>query len=325
MDMYLVTGAAGFIGFHLSLKLLKKNKTVIGLDNINDYYGRKIKYDRIKILRKFKKFRFFKLDLNNNKILKNKISKFKKKIEIKVHLAGQAGVRYSIINPRIYIKDNILSYVNLLDFFKDSSKIKLILYASSSSIYGELNSKNSISAKPQNQPISVYSASKLSMELISNAYNSLYNLKFVGIRFFTVYGPWGRPDMFYYKFLKHIYNKKLIKIFNFGNHKRSFTYIDDVIDNLLRIINKFRNSKKSICEVFNIGNPNSIELKKFIKIIEDKVDRKALKKYTKKNLGEVTTTKANINRERKIFNHKIKIPVGKGVEKFIRWYQTYNK
>ena len=323
--MYLITGAAGFIGFHISLKLLRTNNTVIGVDNINNYYDQKIKHNRVKILKQFPKFKFFKIDLNNRKHFSKNINKYRNKIKIIIHLAGQAGVRYSIINPASYIQNNIMSYVQLLEFFKKSSKIRLIMYASSSSIYGEIGSKTSLSSQPQTNPISVYSASKLSMELISNAYNSLYNLKFVGIRFFTVYGPWGRPDMFYYKFLKHIYNKKLIKIFNFGNHKRSFTYIDDVIDNLFRIINKFRNSKKSICEVFNIGNPNSIELKKFIKIIEDKVDRKALKKYTKKNLGEVTTTKANINRERKIFNHKIKVPVGKGVEKFIRWYQTYNK
>ena len=198
--MYLVTGAAGFIGFHLSLELLKKNKPVIGIDNINNYYDQKIKYDRLKILKKFSKFKFYKIDLNSKKNLYKKINKYKNKIEIIIHLAGQAGVRYSIINPSSYIQNNIMSYVQLLEFFKDSSKIKLIIYASSSSIYGEVGSKISLSSRPQTNPISVYSASKLSMELISKAYNSLYKMNFIGIRFFSVYGLWGRPDRFYFKF-----------------------------------------------------------------------------------------------------------------------------
>ena len=321
--MYLITGSAGFIGFHLSLTLLKKGHHVIGLDSINNYYDKKIKYDRLKILKKFKNFRFLKIDLSKQNIISKKIKKFVNKIEIIIHLAGQAGVRYSLINPNAYINDNILSHVNLLECFKKSKKIKLILYASSSSVYGEKNSNNSASSSPQVNPISVYSASKLSMELISKSYNSLYNLKSIGLRFFSVYGPWGRPDMFYYKFLKHILNNKPISIFNYGNHKRSFTYIDDAILNILKIVKKFKNNKNNVCDVFNIGNPNSISLKKLILVLEKKIKKKAVKKYIKKNPEEVIMTKASIIREKKIFNHEINVTLESGVEKFVDWYKKY--
>ena len=321
--MYLITGAAGFIGFHISLELLKKNKVVIAIDNINNYYDKKIKYDRIKILKKFPKFKFFKIDLNDKKYLHKKINKYKNKIKVIIHLAGQAGVRYSIINPSSYIKNNIMSYVQLLEFFKNSSKINLIMYASSSSIYGEVGAKNSLSSQPQTNPISVYSASKLSMELISNAYHSLYKKNFVGIRFFSVYGPWGRPDMFYSKFLRNLKEKKSTEIYNFGNHHRSFTYIDDVILNLMKIINKFKNPKKNVCDVFNIGNPNSTSLKKFIKVLETKYGEKGNKKYTKKHLGDLITTRSNVEREKKIFKHEIKISLNKGIEKLVNWHRSY--
>ena len=321
--MYLVTGAAGFIGFHLSLAILKKGHSVVGLDNVNDYYNKKIKYDRLKILKKFSKFHFLKVDLSNKKALHNKINKYKKKVSIIIHLAGQAGVRYSIINPMTYIKNNIMSYINLLDFFKNKKNIKLIIYASSSSIYGDLSSKKTISSEPQVNPISVYSASKLSMELISKVYHHIYTMSFIGIRFFSVYGPWGRPDMFYLKFLNSLKNNKKIKIYNHGKHYRSFTYIDDVISNLFKVINKFSNSKKKICDVFNIGNPNSIYLKKFIDILEKKMGKKAKKLYISKQLGDLVTTKSNIIREKKIFNHQTKTTLSKGSEKLIKWFNSY--
>ena len=323
--MYLITGAAGFIGFHACLKLLKGKKAVIGLDNINNYYDQKIKYNRLKILKEFPNFIFLKVDLNNKKKFYKKIGKYKNKIKVIIHLAGQAGVRYSIVNPISYISNNIMAYIHLLEFFKDSTKIKLILYASSSSIYGEINSKNSLSSKAQTNPASVYSASKLSMELISNAYHSLYKKNFIGVRFFSVYGPWGRPDMFYFKFLKNIKNNKLIEIYNFGNHYRSFTYIDDITLNLMKIINKFGNHKKRICDVFNIGNPNSVSLKKFIKVLEAKYGKKGNKKYTRKHPGDLTITRSNVEREKNIFNHEIRVSLKLGVEKLVNWHQKYYK
>jgi len=323
--MYLVTGAAGFIGFHLSLSLLKKQKTVIGIDNINNYYNTKIKLDRLKILKKYPKFKFFKIDLRNKNSLQKKLSKYKNKIEIIIHLAGQAGVRYSIINPITYIENNIISYINLLEFFKNKSKPKLIIYASSSSIYGEKGSKKSISSNIQNNPISIYSTSKLTMELISKVYNHIYKMNFIGVRFFSVYGPWGRPDMFYLKFLRKIKLKKTIDIYNYGKHYRSFTYIDDVILNLFKIIKKFGKKNINICDVFNIGNPASIHLKSLINLIEKKMKIKARKKFIKKQPGDLTLTKSLIDREKRIFGHKIKTNLNNGIEKLIKWHDNYYK
>tara|TARA_B100000700_G_scaffold327227_1_gene441171 strand:- start:205 stop:1176 length:972 start_codon:yes stop_codon:yes gene_type:complete len=321
--MYLVTGAAGFIGFHLSLFLLKKQKSVVGIDNINNYYNKKIKFDRLKILKKYPNFKFFKIDLKNKKTLSKKISKYKNKIDIIIHLAGQAGVRYSINNPITYIENNIISYINLLEFFKDESKPKLIIYASSSSIYGEKGSKESNSSKIQNNPISIYSASKLTMELISKVYNHLYKINFIGIRFFSVYGPWGRPDMFYLKFLERIKLKKTIYIYNYGKHYRSFTYIDDVVLNLFKIINKFGKKNINICDVFNIGNPISIHLKSLINIIEKKIGIKAKKKFVKKQPGDLTLTKSLVEREKRIFGHKTTTKLNYGIDELIKWYNNY--
>ncbi len=323
--MYLVTGSAGFIGFHLCLFLLKKQKNVIGIDNINNYYNKKIKLDRLKILKKYPNFKFYKIDLKNEKRLFRSINKYKKKIKIIIHLAGQAGVRYSIINPITYVENNIIAYINLLEFFKNSSKNTLIIYASSSSIYGEKGSKKSISSIIQNNPISVYSASKLTMELISKVYNHIYKIKFIGIRFFSVYGPWGRPDMFYFKFLQNIKLKKQINIYNFGRHYRSFTYIDDVILNLSKIINKFSKINTNICDVFNIGNPKSISLMKLITTIEKKLNVRAKKKFIKKQLGDLTLTKSNINREKKAFGHITNTTLDDGIDNLINWHEDYYK
>ena len=321
--MHLVTGAAGFIGFHLSLSLLKKKQKVIGVDNINNYYNTKIKHERLKLLKKFPNFTFFKLDLKNKNNISKRLNKYKNKIKVIVHLAGQAGVRYSIKNPITYIENNIISYVHLLEFFKNNNNLKLIIYASSSSIYGETGSKNGMSSKPQTNPISVYSASKLSMELISKVYNHLYKINIIGIRFFSVYGPWGRPDMFYFKILDKLRLNETLKIYNYGKHYRSFTYIDDVVSNLSKIIKKFKSKRKSINDVFNIGNPSSIYLKDFINIVEKKIGRKVKKKFINKQLGDLTVTKSNIIREKKIFNHQVNVNLNEGINKLINWYNNY--
>ena len=233
----LVTGCAGFIGFHLIKKLIKLNYKIIGVDNLNNYYDVKIKKKRLNILNKKKNFKFLHHDLKNKKSLK----KITKDIRYIYHFAGQAGVRYSIKSPIDYINDNIIAYINLLEYYKDSKKLKAIFYASSSSVYGD--EKKSISSNLPKKPISVYAVSKLSMELLSQAYFSLYRMKCIGLRFFTVYGPLGRPDMAYFKFCKLIKSNKNIEIFNHGKHKRSFTYIDDIINNILLLKKNLKKNK----------------------------------------------------------------------------------
>lgn len=315
----LVTGCAGFIGFHLSLKFLKKNLLIIGVDNLNNYYDTKIKKERLKILKEYKNFIFIKGDLKNKSIL-GKIRNLKN-INFIYHFAGQAGVRYSIKQPVEYIKDNIISYINLLEAFKFSNNLKAIFYASSSSIYG--NQFNKSSNLNTVRPISVYAVSKISMELLSQVYLSLYKVKSIGLRFFTVYGPWGRPDMAYFKFCNLYRKKKKIEVYNKGNHYRSFTYIDDVINNILLIkkkVNKIDLLKKN---VFNIGNPKMISLKKLIIQLEKNLDIKFQKSFKNKQMGDVLNTRSNNKFEQKIFKFKFETDFEKGVKKFTDWFSAY--
>ena len=322
MKKTLITGAAGFIGFHTAKKELKKGNFVIGIDNLDNYYDVNIKKDRINILKKEKNFLFFKDDLKNEKLYK-KLKKYLKDIDIIIHLAGQAGVRYSIFNPETYILNNILVYVKLLEFFKLSKKLKVILYASSSSVYGEKGEKKQ-SNFSVSKPVSVYSASKISMELISNVYSKLYNMNLIGLRFFTVYGPWGRPDMSYFKFLISNRKKEHIKIYNFGKHQRSFTYIDDLISNLFRILSYYKkNKKKGESSVFNLGNEKTIKLLDFLKTLEKITNIRFKKKYIKKQMGDVENTGANLKIEKKKFGLKFNYPLKLGLIKFYDWFKNY--
>ena len=319
----LVTGSAGFIGFHASLKLLKENKKVIGIDNLNSYYNRKVKIQRLSILKKNNNFLFLKGDLSNN-IIYDKLKKFINKIQIIYHFAGQAGVRHSIKNPEDYIKNNILAYIKLLEFFKFSNSVKLFIYASSSSVYGD-NKYQSHSKDSNLRPLSIYSASKISMELISNVYCNLYKKKFLGLRFFTVYGPWGRPDMSYYKFCNLVSENKPIEIYNYGNHSRSFTYIDDLILNLFKIKDYIFKKKNISADVYNLGNPKTIKLTTFIKTLEKIAGFNFKKKFIQKQPGDIKTTKANLNIENKLFKLKFNYTLASGLEKFYKWYIQKNK
>jgi len=318
----LITGVAGFIGFHAAIYELNRGNTVIGVDNLNSYYDPRIKIFRIKKLKKYKKFTFFKNDLLDKKFYEN-LKKYYSKIACIIHLAGQAGVRYSITNPEAYIKHNILAYVKLLEFFKMSKKLKLVLYASSSSVYGEkVSNKNSL--YPANKPISVYAASKISMELISNVYCHLYKKNLIGLRFFTVYGPWGRPDMSYFKFFNLASNNKVIKIFNHGNHSRSFTYIDDLINNMSKIKNYYLTKNNKVeCFVYNLGNPKTITLKHLIKKMEIISGKNFKKKYIGKQPGDVLKTAANLAIEKKKFKLKFSCNLDKGLKVFYLWFQRY--
>ena len=318
--MYLITGVAGFIGMHFAKKMLDLGNKVLGVDNINNYYDTKLKKSRIKILAKYKNFKFIRADLKDpnsyKKIKKSNISHI-------VHLAGQAGVRYSIKNPAAYVNDNILSFVHLLETFKDSKKIKCIVYASSSSVYGK--SKEHFSKNYLLQPISMYAATKMSMELISNVYLDLYKLKSIGIRFFTVYGPHGRPDMAYYKFCNQIKKNETIKVFNMGKHKRSFTYIDDAVNNLYQILKNSNKINTLETPVVNIGNPKTITLTKFISILEKKLSKRSKKKFLKRQPGDVLETKAIINFEKKKLKLLFKTELEEGITKFVNWNNNYHK
>ena len=315
---YLITGCSGFIGYHVAQHLLNKNNLVIGVDNLNRYYDYKLKTDRLKKL-KNKNFKFYKFDLSN----KNKLKKIFKdfKFDYVIHLAAQAGVRYSMKNPYTYINSNISATTNLLECCKEY-KPKKILLASSSSVYGTQKTFNFKESMKIDKPISFYAASKISMENIAYYYSDLYKMPVRVLRFFTVYGPWGRPDMAYYKFTKSIINNKKIDIYNNGNHFRDFTYITDIVKFVSKIIKK---DNKTIFEILNLGRGNPQKLKKFISIIENKLQKKAIKNYLSMQDGDMLGTSANMNKFQKKYNLKAKVNLNLGISKFVDWYLEYFK
>ncbi len=320
----LVTGVAGFIGMHLAKKLLEnKNYSVIGIDNLNNYYDVKIKLERIKILKKLKNFYFFKTDLNNSKKIVSLFKKFKP--EIIINLAAQAGVRYSIKNPEAYLNSNINGFHNIL---KNAVKFKAkhILFASTSSVYGANKSRLNNEKDFTETPLSVYAASKKANENLAHVYSYLYKIKTTGLRFFTVYGPLGRPDMALFKFVKNILNNKTIEIYNNGNMYRSFTYIDDIVDAIEKIVKdkrKFLNSAGVPYNIFNIGNNKSIRLSKFVEVIEKNLKLKAKKKYLPIQKGDVKATCADTSKLHNFIGYTPKTSIDFGIKKFIDWYKNY--
>ena len=318
----LITGAAGFIGYHLTNKLIKTKHKIFGVDNLNNYYSVKLKKDRLKDLTSQKKqFIFYKNDICNKEFI-NKIFK-KNKFDIVINLAAQAGVRYSIKNPESYIRRNIIGYFNILEACR-FNKVKHLIYASTSSVYGD-STKFPLSEKLNtNKPLQLYAATKLSNELMAHSYSSLFNFKTTGLRFFTVYGPWGRPDMALFLMTKNIILDKKIKLFNYGNHIRDFTYVDDVIDAILKItLNKKKTRIKS--EVYNIGNGKPVHLKKYIKEIELCLGKKAKIENLPLQMGDIVKTHASIRKIQKNFKFKPKFNVKSGVRNFIHWYKSYFK
>ena len=317
---YLITGSAGFIGFHLSKKLLSEGFNVLGVDNLNNYYDQKIKQDRNNILKKYKNYRFNKIDIKDYKKL-DRIFK-KNSIHSVVNLAAQAGVRYSLKNPRSYIENNINGFFNILELSK-KYRVKKFIYASTSSIYG-LQKKFPLKENfNTDNPIQLYAATKKSNELMATSYSHLYKMDTIGLRFFTVYGPWGRPDMALFKFTKNIIKGKPIEVFNKGKHERDFTYVDDIVNGIFNIIN----NKKSRfgAKIFNIGNGKKIKLLKYIQLIEKNLDRKSKKKFLPLQKGDVIKTLSDTKLIKKHYNYQPKTNVSYGVKKFIEWYISYFK
>ena len=318
----LITGCAGFIGFHLSEKLKNKKKIqIIGIDNLNNYYDKKLKINRLKILKKnLKKFKFIKCDITDKK----KIEKIFKKYKFShvIHLAAQAGVRYSLIKPEAYTNSNLIGFFNILECSK-KYQIRHLIYASSSSIYGE-NKKLPFSENDlTNKPMQYYAATKLSNELMAYSYSSLYNLKTTGLRFFTVYGPWGRPDMAFFSFTKNILQNKTLMVYNNGKHLRDFTYIEDIVDGIYKIMFSLKKTKKY--QLLNIGFGKPIRLLKFINILKNLIGKKAKLKYLPKQPGDMEKTFSSIKNIKRIYNYKPKIKPSIGLKKFVEWYIKYYK
>jgi UDP-glucuronate 4-epimerase len=330
----LITGAAGFIGFHLVNRLVKDGFDVVGLDNINDYYEPKLKYARLQEAgidimdiyygkyaesSKSSHYRFIKLDIedavNLNKVFADN------HFDYIFHLAAQAGVRYSIENPRVYIQSNIVGFFNILECCRNFS-IKHLIYASSSSIYGN-NTKVPFSETDNvDQPISLYAATKKSNELMAHTYSHLYQIPTTGLRFFTVYGPWGRPDMAYYSFTKAIVDDKPIKVFNHGQLSRDFTYIDDIIEGMYQLV--LKPSKGDVpYALFNIGNDNPVSLEKFITTLEDCISKKAIKIYLPMQQGDVEKTWADISSLKSIAHYTPSTNIKTGLSRFFNWYSKY--
>jgi len=316
----LVTGSAGFIGYNLCLQLLKnKNNNIIGLDNINNYYDINLKKDRTKILKKNKNFKFKKINLLNVKALREIFKN--NEIQYVVHLAAQAGVRHSIKKPKIYFKNNLEAFFNILDLSKDF-KIKHFLFASTSSVYGDNNKFPLKEIYNTDKPLSFYAATKKSNEVIAHSYSYIYNLPCTGLRFFTVYGPYGRPDMALFKFSKNIIEGKQVELFNNGKHLRDFTYIDDIVNGILLIIRKpFKNNTPF--KIFNIGNGKSKKLLDYLKEIENNLKMNAKIKKMPLQIGDIVKTHSDVSELMKYSNYKPKTNIDKGIKKFIKWYKKY--
>jgi UDP-glucuronate 4-epimerase len=315
-DKILVTGCAGFIGMHLCKSLLNDGFEVRGLDNMNSYYDKSLKIDRIKILKVFSNFFFEEVDLNNLEAIKIIFESFKP--DKVVNLAAQAGVQYSLINPSAYIKSNVSGFLNILECCKDYN-VKGLIYASSSSVYGS-NKKVPFSELDNvDSPISIYAATKKSNELMAGVYNHLYNLNSTGLRFFTVYGEWGRPDMAYYSFTKKILNNEQIEVYNYGKVERDFTYIDDIIFGIKASI-----EKNFSYEIFNLGNSKKEKVLDLIKVIENNLDKKANIVLKPLKSGDVKSTNADITKSSKMLGYNPKTNIDTGLGKFIKWYIDYN-
>ena len=335
----LVTGAAGFIGFHLTKKLLERGNIVVGIDNLNNYYDVQIKKARLKILQNYsasngKSFSFERIDLSNALKL-NKLFK-RENFDKVINLAAQAGVRYSIENPHAYVESNLIGFTNILEACRHN-KIKHLTYASTSSVYGANTDLPFKETKEASNPLQFYAATKKANELMAHSYSNLFGLPTSGLRFFTVYGPWGRPDMALFLFTRNIINNVPIKVFNNGEHSRDFTYVDDIVEGVIKVSDippekdpnwnsHDSNSASSSApyRVLNIGNNNPVKLETFIKEIEKNLQKKAIKEYLPLQDGDVPETYADTSLLHELTGYIPKTTIEDGVRKFIQWYISYH-
>jgi UDP-glucuronate 4-epimerase len=331
----IVTGSAGFIGSFLTQRLLERGDEVIGVDNHNDYYDPKLKDDRLNQFNDNKNYTHFRCDISD----KNQIDDiFKKnKPDKVVNLAAQAGVRYSMENPQSYVDSNIIGFTNILEACRHNN-VKHLVYASSSSVYGANTSMPFSIHHNIDHPLSLYAASKKANELFAHTYSNLYNLPTTGLRFFTVYGPWGRPDMALFKFTKAILNGDTLQVFNYGNHKRDFTYVDDIVEGIIRVMDKPAEpntewsskdpdpgSSFAPWRVYNIGNNNPVELNDYINAIEKATGIEAKKELLPLQPGDVPDTFADVSDLEKFFDYKPSTEIEDGIRNFVDWYKGYYK
>ena len=331
----LVTGTAGFIGSALTLRLLARGDTIVGIDNHNDYYDPAIKEARLERFINSPNYTHLRVDLTNRKIIEETFTKYKP--ERVINLAAQAGVRYSIENPLAYINSNIVGFAHILEGCRHND-IEHLVYASTSSVYGASTSMPFSVHQNVDHPLSVYSASKKSNELMAHTYSHLYRLPTTGLRFFTVYGPWGRPDMALFLFTKAILSNEKIKVFNHGQHRRDFTYIDDIVEGIIRILdnpathNSNWDSEKpdpgssnAPWRVYNIGNNKPVELMDYIAALEKALGKKAEKEFLPLQAGDVPETYANVDDLVEEFNYKPNTSIEDGINSFVSWYRDYFK
>ena len=328
----LITGSSGFIGFHLSKLLLENGNTIHGIDSMNNYYDVSLKKARLKILLKYKKFSFSKIDLENNQKIENIFKKFKPKVVI--HLAAQAGVRYSIDKPRVYLNSNIDGTFNVIE---SSHKVKVnhLIMASSSSVYGANKKIPFKEIEKTETQLSIYASTKKANESMAHSYSNIWNIPITMLRFFTVYGPWGRPDMALFKFTKGILENKKIDIYNNGKMYRDFTYIDDIVNGINLLIkkppaikqkNKYKNDSLSSVapfRVLNIGNTKKVYLLNFIKEIEKELGKKAIRNYMPLQKGDVKQTLSDTSLLKRITKYNPKTNYKTGIKNFLNWYQEY--
>ena len=333
MSLYLVTGAAGFIGYHLSERLIARGDHVVGLDNMNNYYDVRLKEARLERLKRHKSFSFAKLDLADTEGMQRLFAQHK--FTRVVHLAAQAGVRYSLVNPHAYVNANILGFLNILEGCRHNG-IEHLVFASSSSVYGA-NTQMPFSVHDNvDHPVSMYAATKKANELMAHSYAHLYDLPCTGLRFFTVYGPWGRPDMALFLFTKAILAGKPIDVFNNGNHKRDFTYIDDIVEGVVRVSDKVPqpdphwsgtspdpSSSSAPYRLYNIGNHTPVELLRFIDVLERALGKAAIKNMLPMQPGDVPATYADVDDLARDVNFAPATPIDEGIARFVGWYREY--